>query len=138
ILRRRKRRKLLQSVIEFEADDSPLRDTVFLSFVSGRNSGKLAVTIPHRLMRIFLPSYREAKPSAVLFNLSKRALESIVTVAHRKRERTDVNEESDSGSPRPPDGATGHEPRSRKTFSLRKFLSKYIYNDLAIDFGVYN
>lgn len=55
---RRKRGGLLVSVFKTEPEDSPLRDHVFLTFVSGRNPGKLAVPLPEDLSRLLLSSRR--------------------------------------------------------------------------------
>ena len=52
--RTRRLKSLLRDWIETEPEHSPLRDYVFLRFVSSRKQNKLAVSVPGLLRRVFL------------------------------------------------------------------------------------
>ena len=52
-LKKNSRRRLLQDFLKSLPDDSPLRDYVFLSFMSGRKPTKTALRIPNLLRRVF-------------------------------------------------------------------------------------
>ncbi|MGH9843405.1 MAG: formylglycine-generating enzyme family protein [Blastocatellia bacterium] len=54
-LKRRRRATRLGDLLQSEPDESPLRDYVFLSFLSGRKPARLTVGLPRLLRRIFYP-----------------------------------------------------------------------------------
>ena len=70
-----RRRKFYKDIIKTEPENSPLKDYVFLNFVSGN---KLAVSLPRRLSR-FLQSQRDNARSGFLSRFYK-ACASLVTL----------------------------------------------------------
>jgi hypothetical protein len=52
-LNKSSRRRLLQDCLKALPEDSPLRDYVFLSFMSGRKPAKTALRVPNLLRRVF-------------------------------------------------------------------------------------
>jgi hypothetical protein len=88
----RKRRGVLCSVIETEPEDSPLRDNVLLTFISGRKPGRLAVAIPHNLSQLLLAGRRPGKPAATSPNVFRRFLSVLISSATGKAKPVTVNQ----------------------------------------------